>query len=380
MYIYNFFLINNTPALPIQYIYYILYSLHLIFVHICRGVSQGGGRGRNEEGGRERGHRCAADAWLQIGVADRVVRGCAVLLGASRIGHDSRRGCCEGDAPRRVRRARETWTQAARGVGRRRAIQLRVPARDDWVGEDRNGTDGGCAADLRRGEDVVVVVGRGRDGDGMGRGGRGRTRGADDAGRGHEVVEGGGGGRGRGSYPWRLDGDASQVCGGGLVDHDARRDGEGRNGHVTLEGSVHKHDGARVSVVVVLEVVVIADVTDIVITVVVVFVVEGMDIHRFRVVLLVTIGVVDELLPVTEVLQEVVGAYEEVLDTIPTSLLVFHLNNKENKWINSSEVWGRDTYTLNQQKPINICNKVVEKMMRARYNLPPARSITTTWA
>lgn len=87
---------------------------------------------------------------------------------------------------------------------------------------------------------------------------------------------------------------------------------------MTLEGSVHKHDGARVGIVVVLKIVLVTDVADIIITVVVVIVVKGMDVHGFRVVLLVTIGIVNELLPVTEVLQEVVGTHEEVLHTIHT--------------------------------------------------------------
>lgn len=46
-----------------------------------------------------------------------------------------------------------------------------------------------------------------------------------------------------------------------------------------------------------------------------------MDVHGFRVVLFVSVGVVDELLPVAEVLQEIVGAYEEVLNTVPTMIL-----------------------------------------------------------
>jgi hypothetical protein len=45
------------------------------------------------------------------------------------------------------------------------------------------------------------------------------------------------------------------------------------------------------------------------------------DVHGFRVVLFVSVGVVDELLPVAEVLQEIVGAYEEVLNTVPTMIL-----------------------------------------------------------
>jgi hypothetical protein len=99
---------------------------------------------------------------------------------------------------------------------------------------------------------------------------------------------------------------------------------------VALEGSVDEHDGARVRVVVVFEFVIIANVTYIIIAIIVVIVVERVNVHRFRVVLLISVGMVHELLPVTEVLQEIVGAHEEILNTVPTLKLarLFKLKTK----------------------------------------------------